>query len=63
MIWVLVLVGVMSTGDIIAQDEGRFATMEDCFWAREVLSHEVGGSQGYYPMNMQAVCIKTDDTE
>ena len=39
---------------------GVFDTMTECFFAREQLSFEVGGSEGYFPSNMQAICIAND---
>jgi len=44
----------MTTGN------GVFETMTECFFAREQLSYEVGGSEGYFPNNMQAICIAND---
>jgi len=39
---------------------GVFDDMIECFYAREQLSTEVGGGDGYFPVNMQAVCVLTD---
>lgn len=39
---------------------GVFETHMDCFMEREKLSTEVGGQNGYFPVNMQAICMKID---
>ena len=37
---------------------GVFETHMECFIEREKLSTEVGGKNGYFPVNMQAICMK-----
>jgi len=32
-------------------------SMEECFNARELLSEKVGGSNGYFPLGTQAICV------
>jgi len=39
---------------------GVFETHLECFAAREQLSSEVGGFNGYFPANMQAICMKIE---
>jgi hypothetical protein len=34
--------------------------MMECFLARDNLSFTVGGDNGFFPPNTQAVCIPTD---
>lgn len=57
--WVLILV-VYWNGNVMTAGNGVFDTMTECFFAREQLSFEVGGSEGYFPSNMQAICIAND---
>ena len=35
--------------------------MTECFFARESLSVELGGTDGYFPLGQQALCIKVDE--
>ena len=39
---------------------GIFETHLECFAEREKLSAEVGGMNGYFPPNMQAICMKVE---
>ena len=57
--WVLVFITYWD-GQIMTVGNGVFDTMTECFFAREELSVEVGGNDGYFPINMQAVCVVTD---
>ena len=61
MTWVLVLVAVLNTGEVVAQNEGEFDNIHDCFWAREYIIDAMGSIDGNPPNGFQAVCIKTDD--
>lgn len=55
---VILLAGSVDTVQIKAANLGMFNTMEDCFAARESFSRDIFGMpEGYYPPNMQAVCI------
>lgn len=36
-------------------------TMEQCFVEREALASDLGGEQGYYPINHQAICVKIEN--
>jgi len=57
--WILIFITYWD-GQIMTVGNGVFDTMTDCFFAREQLSAEVGGANGYFPINMQAVCVVTD---
>jgi len=57
--WVLIFITYWD-GQIMTVGNGVFDDMIECFYAREQLSTEVGGSNGYFPINMQAVCVLTD---
>ncbi len=37
--------------------------MTACFFAREALSEEQGGTDGYFPLGQQAICIKVSGEE
>jgi len=55
---VILLSGTSAAMDIKASHIGTFGTFQECFAARESFSRDVFGMpQGYYPPNMQAVCI------
>lgn len=63
MTWVLILIAVLNTGEVLAQNEGEFYTMTDCFWAREIIIDELGSKDGNPPSGFQAVCVKVDDIQ
>jgi len=54
--FVLVLI---SLSGVEAKVEGTwtFDDMFECFVARETLSVQLGGSNGYFPQGYQAVCM------
>jgi hypothetical protein len=37
--------------------------MYECFDARDQLSVDVGGMDGYFPKGMQAVCVAVEQTQ
>jgi hypothetical protein len=59
--WVLILV-VYWNGSVMTTGDGVFATIIECFEARETLVAQIGGRDGIPPNNMQAVCIANDTT-
>jgi hypothetical protein len=59
MAWLLVFMTYWD-GQIMTIGNGVFKTHMECFEAREKLSYEVGGQNGYFPMNMQAICMQID---
>ena len=59
--WVLVLIGFLDNGQFVAAPDGVFDNMEDCFWAREYMAEQLGGSNGYYPVNTQGICLQVED--
>ena len=60
--WSLVLI-VFLAGTPEATFMGNYNSIYDCFEDREYLSVDVGGSDGYFPSGMQAVCIYRDDVD
>jgi len=62
MAWLLVFVTYWD-GQIMTVGNGVFETHIECFAAREQLSSEVGGFNGYFPANMQAICMKIEVKE
>jgi hypothetical protein len=62
MAWLLVFVTYWD-GQIMTVGNGVFETHLECFAAREQLSSEVGGFNGYFPANMQAICMKIEVKE
>ena len=47
-------------GQVMTVGNGVFDTHMECFLEREKLSYEVGGKDGYYPINMQAICMRIE---
>ena len=62
MAWLLVLITYWD-GQIMTVGNGIFETHVECFTAREQLSFDVGGQHGYFPSNLQAVCVKIEMKE
>ena len=62
MAWLLVFITYWD-GQIMTVGNGVFETHLECFAAREQLSSEVGGFNGYFPANMQAICMKIEIKE
>ena len=62
MAWLLVFITYWD-GQIMTVGNGVFQTHLECFAAREQLSSEVGGFNGYFPANMQAICMKIEIKE
>lgn len=60
--WLLVFMTYWD-GQIMIVSDGMYDNMMDCFFAREELSEEVGGSNGYFPINMQAICMRVEIKE
>jgi len=66
MAWMLIYIMVEGTDvhAVNAYGPGHtFERMHHCFYAREMLSYDVGGKQGHFPLNMQAVCMQIETEE
>lgn len=62
--WILVYIVVSGSEPIAINAMGSGVTFDDmykCFEAREKLSFTVGGKDGYFPINTQAVCVSIAD--
>ena len=57
--WLLVFMTYWN-GQVMTVGNGVFDSHMECFLEREKLSHEVGGKDGYFPINMQAICIRIE---
>ena len=57
--WTLVFL-VFIGGELESKVLDTYESMYDCFNNREALSFEVGGQDGYFPPNSQAICIYRD---
>ena len=58
--WILVFIWLEGTvPNSVAVDLPM--TMEECFFARETLSEKVGGSNGYFPLGTQAICVRMSE--
>ena len=62
MAWLLILMSYWD-GQIMTTGNGIFETHMECFAAREQLSFDVGGQHGYFPPNLQAICMKIEVKE
>ena len=51
----------MMENEVIATNIGTYDTMYECFANWNDLSVTAGGEKGYYPANMQAVCVKREE--
>ena len=60
--WLLVFMTYWD-GQIMTLGNGVFDDILDCFTARVELSEEVGGQNGHFPVNMQAICVKVEIKE
>ena len=64
-VWTLVYI-LLQGNDVYAVNAygpgHTFPDMYECFQAREILSHDVGGQGGYFPYGMQAVCVAQEKT-
>lgn len=58
--WQLVLI-VIAMGVPSAEKMSQHKTINGCFFAREALLLEYGKGSEYFPVNIQAVCIQTDN--
>lgn len=55
--YVLILVTVLSSGEVDASAEGFFIKITDCFNRRERLLVEAKAYEGYFDRGVQAVCV------
>ena len=60
--WILVFI-VISGGEVKSTIAGSYQSIYECFETREQLAVTAGGKNGYYPPNMQAICVKTESSE
>ena len=63
--WVLVYIILNGSEPMAVNAYGpkyTFPDMYSCFEAREKLSVDVGGMDGYFPQGMQAVCVLTKES-
>ena len=60
--WLLVFITYWD-GQIMTLGNGVFDNILDCFTARVELSGEVGGQNGHFPVNMQAICMRVEIKE
>ena len=58
--WTLVFI-LFVEGTLETHVINTYETMYDCFNDREQLSITAGGKDGYFPENMQAVCVYRGD--
>ena len=54
--WSLVFI-MFIEGKLQSQLIDTYETMYECFDAREALSYDVGGQEGYFPPDLQAICV------
>ena len=65
-VWTLVYIMIQGNDVYAVNAYGpghTFPDMFECFKAREILSQDVGGQNGYFPNGMQAVCVPQEINE
>jgi hypothetical protein len=60
--WVLVFIYFYDTVPYVEQIS-KHNSMTECFYARELLSEEVGKGGGYFKPGQQALCIGMVDSD
>lgn len=59
MLWVLIFI-TYNQDQAHVEKISIHNEMTSCFHAREMLSSVVGGKNGYFPTNTQAICLKVE---
>ena len=58
--WTLIFI-VLMENEVVATNVGTYNTMYECFANREQLAVTAGGeSNGYFPLDMQGICIQRE---
>jgi hypothetical protein len=60
--WTLVFI-ILMENEVVATNVGTYNTMYECFANREQLAITAGGEKGYYPLDMQGICIQREGKE
>lgn len=60
MTWVLIGLAIMSPKEFDAYEIGRYATMEECFYMRDIELVRTDSYNGIPRINEQYVCVKTE---
>ena len=63
MAWVLIYIMIQGKDVYAVNAYGpghTFSNIYECFEARELLSFDVGGTRGHFPINLQAICMRTE---
>lgn len=61
--WTLIFIVLMET-EVVATNVGTYNTMYECFAEREQLAVTAGGEgYGYFPLDMQGICIQREGKE
>lgn len=55
--YVLILITVLSSGDVDASAEGFFVQINDCFEGRDRLLVEAQAYSGHFERGIQAICV------
>tara|TARA_R110000868_G_scaffold369815_1_gene633303 strand:+ start:752 stop:934 length:183 start_codon:yes stop_codon:yes gene_type:complete len=58
--WLLVYL-FFTNGHIESYEIGKFKSLTECFQAREQLGSAVESTNGYFPINSQAICIRIEE--
>lgn len=54
--WTLVYI-IFINGELNSHVGETYDSMYQCFEAREALSYDAGGQEGYFPPDSQAICV------
>lgn len=57
MIYKLILITILSNGDVYATDYGNYNNIAECFDQRDNLLVEEQAYDGYFPVGKQAICL------
>lgn len=59
MTWTLIFIALVA-GEPQAKKIGEYDTMNGCFFARQKLQLQLSGGDEWFPLNTQAICIRTE---
>ena len=60
--WLLIFMSYWD-GQVMAIGNGLFDTHMECFTEREKLGGQTSGRPGYFPLNLQAICMQVEVDE
>ena len=61
--YTLILITLLSTGTVVAENKGVYSDMAACFDGRDNILVEYGAWNGLMPEGTQAVCVRTPNSK